>query len=77
MARKPSLVTVGRARHPFYCSVCQGSLFRDREIKLSTVGADVLRLGWANQSVTGLVCEQCGYIHMFMSAAIKLWDPDN
>jgi hypothetical protein len=77
MARKPSLITVGRERHPFNCTVCQGSLFRDRPIKLSTVGADVLKLGWANQAVTGLVCEQCGYLHMFMAAAIQLWDPGN
>jgi hypothetical protein len=25
--------------------------------------------------VTGLVCEQCVYLHMFMAAAIQLWVP--
>jgi hypothetical protein len=76
MARQPSLVTIAQQRHPFRCSVCQGALFQDREIKLNTTGAEFLNLAWANRSATGLVCMQCGYVHTFMSDAIELWQPD-
>lgn len=76
MARSASLVTVGDERHPFSCTVCRGTLFADREIKINTTGAEFFNMGWANESATGLVCERCGYLHTFMSEAIELWAPD-
>jgi predicted nucleic-acid-binding Zn-ribbon protein len=76
MARQPSLVTIGQARHPFHCSVCQGNVFQDRQIVLNTSGAEFFNVGWANQSATGLVCMRCGYVHTFMSDAIELWQAD-
>jgi len=76
MSRKPSLVTLGSARRPFNCLVCQGTLFLDREIKLNTTGLESFNLGWLNESATGLVCERCGYIHTFISNVIELWKPD-
>jgi hypothetical protein len=76
VARRVSLVTVGTARHPFSCTFCHGKAFTDREVKLNTTGAEFFNMGWANQSATGLVCEQCGYFHTFMSGAVELWEPD-
>ena len=76
MSRKPALVTIGPGRHPFSCLVCRGKLFFDREMKINTTGAEVLGLGWANESGTGLVCQRCGYVHTFMSD-IELWEPDD
>ena len=75
MSRKSSLVTVGSVRHPFQCLVCRGRLFFDREVKINTSGAEFFNLAWANQSATGLVCEQCSYLHTFVSD-VELWDPD-
>lgn len=73
---KPSLVTVGPGRNPFTCSICNGTLFYSREIKLNTTGAEFFNMGWANESADGLACAQCGYLHTFMSGAIELWKAD-
>jgi hypothetical protein len=54
--------------------VCGGRLFHDREVKINTSAAEFFDLAWANQSATGLVCEQCGYLHTFVSD-VELWDP--
>jgi hypothetical protein len=76
MSNRSALVTIGSNRHPFTCSVCEGKLFTNREIKLNTTGAEFFNMGWANQSATGLVCEQCGYLHTFVRG-VELWEPDN
>ena len=76
MSRKPSLVTLGTARRPFACLVCNGTLFLDREIKLNTTGMEAADLGWLNRSATGLVCDRCGYIHTFLPNVFELWKPD-
>jgi hypothetical protein len=76
MAQRAALVTVGASRHQFTCHVCQGKLFFNREIKLNTSGAEFFNLGWANQSATGLVCERCSYLHVFV-AGVELWEPAN
>jgi len=75
MSRRESRVTLGEDRRPFSCTVCRGNLFADREIKLNTSGAEFFNMGWANESATGLVCLQCGYVHIFISDAIELWKP--
>ena len=69
------LVTIGEENHPFSCTVCQGRLFADREVKLNTSGAEFFGLGWANQSARGLVCLRCGYVHLFMPGMIRMWEP--
>lgn len=74
--RSPSLVTVGAGRHRFACTVCQGNLFYDRQIKLNTTGAEFLGMGWANESADGLVCGECGYLHTFVSGSVELWKPE-
>jgi hypothetical protein len=56
--------------------VCGGNLFYDRTIKLNTTGAEFLGLGWANESADGLDCQQCGYLHVFVSGSIELWKQD-
>lgn len=61
---------------PFRCQVCTSELFFNREVKLNTTGAELFDLGWANQSATGLVCQQCGYVHLFLNNAIQLWKPE-
>ena len=76
MARKPSLVTIGAAQHPFTCLVCEGTLFFDREVMLNTSGMEFLGVEWANQSGTGLICAGCGYVHTFCNDSIELWKAD-
>ena len=69
------LATIGEEKHPFSCTVCQGKLFADREVKLNTSGAEFLGVGWANQSAKGLVCQRCGYVHLFMPGMVRMWEP--
>ena len=76
MPRKPSLVTIGPQRHPFTCHVCRGQLFVDRQIQLNTSGMEFFGVEWANRSATGLICDSCGYVHMFVNDAIELWKPE-
>lgn len=73
--KKAALATI--SRNPFRCLVCRSELFFDREVKLNTTGAELFDLGWANQSATGLVCAQCGYVHLFLNDAIELWQAEH
>ncbi len=75
MARKAALVTIdGR---PFRCGLCNNDEFFDREINLSSgPGAEGNDDGWARPSATGLICSQCGYVHLFLSDAIEFWKPE-
>jgi len=75
MKRKAALITIDR--NPSTCQFCHGDQFFDREVKLNTTGAEFLDFGWANQSATGLVCARCGYVHLFLSNAIELWQPEH
>lgn len=76
MRRKAAaLATINRI--PFRCQICRSELFFDREVKLNTTGAELFDLGWANQSAFGLVCAQCGYVHLFLNDAIELWKADH
>ena len=52
-------------------------MFFDREIKLNSTDAEFFNLGWANESATGLICQQCGYLHTFVSDSVELWEPES
>jgi predicted nucleic-acid-binding Zn-ribbon protein len=54
------------AGRPFACQFCQGQEFTDREIKLNTTGLTFFDLDWLNKAAEGLICENCGYVHMFL-----------
>lgn len=55
------------------CLVCDGDVFRDREVKLNSTGMELFNLAWANESATGLVCWSCGYVHLFVPGRLKLY----
>ncbi|MFF7653161.1 hypothetical protein ACFZCY_25615 [Streptomyces sp. NPDC007983] len=52
---------------------CEGSFFRDRKVKLNSSGAEFLNLAWADESATGLICWDCGYVHLFSNKDIELY----
>ncbi|GGY00831.1 hypothetical protein [Streptomyces minutiscleroticus] len=54
------------------CQVCQGDLFRERQIKLNSFGMEFVKMAWADESATGLICWRCGYVHLFVNDGIKL-----
>jgi hypothetical protein len=37
---------------------------------------EFMNLAWADESATGLICWQCGYVHLFVNREIKLYRPD-
>ena len=51
------------------CHVCEGLLFAQREIKMTTTGMTLLDLDWLNRSADGAVCLRCGFVHTFMADA--------
>ncbi|SEL40802.1 hypothetical protein [Streptacidiphilus jiangxiensis] len=55
------------------CLFCGGDVFRDREVKLNSSGMEVMNLGWANESATGLICWNCGYVHLFTNDDLGLY----
>lgn len=59
---------------PIACLICAGEHFMTREIKLNSTGMELLELGWANASATGLICIGCGFVHEFAGNAIQLWE---
>jgi hypothetical protein len=68
---KPVRAAIGDAW--ITCGFCQGDLFRDREVKLNSSGMELLNLGWANESATGLVCWRCGYVQLFINDDLNLY----
>lgn len=47
------------------CTHCRHTEFLKGEALLNTVGMTLLRLDWANQTATTLICDRCGLIHWF------------
>ena len=58
------------------CQVCRGTLFAQREIKMTTTGMTFLDLDWLNRSGDGAICVRCGFVHTFMSDAHQFVDPE-
>lgn len=54
----------------FICHLCQGIQFADRKVKLNTTGMSFFDLDWLNKSADGLICESCGYVHLFMKKGV-------
>ncbi|MGW6058735.1 hypothetical protein [Streptomyces sp. NPDC055189] len=70
MGNKPRRASIGETW--INCQVCQGDLFRDREVKLNSSGMELMNMAWANESATGLICWRCGYVHLFVNRDIRM-----
>ncbi|MEV8031032.1 hypothetical protein [Streptomyces sp. NPDC086182] len=55
------------------CQICEGDLFRVRNVLLNSSGMEFLKLGWADENATGLICWRCGYVHLFVNKDIKVY----
>jgi predicted nucleic-acid-binding Zn-ribbon protein len=49
------------------CAVCKNDTFWARETLMNTVGMTILKLDWANKKAQNYVCDNCGYVHWFLS----------
>ncbi|GAA1547710.1 hypothetical protein GCM10009730_66070 [Streptomyces albidochromogenes] len=54
------------------CLICESDQFRVREVKLNSFGLEFLKMAWADESATGLICYWCGYVHLFVNRDIEL-----
>ncbi|HEX6195899.1 MAG TPA: hypothetical protein VFZ37_08315 [Jiangellaceae bacterium] len=54
------------AGRDFACHFCDGTEFAERKVKLNTGAMSFFDLDWLNKSADGLICEGCGYVHMFL-----------
>ncbi|MET8179022.1 hypothetical protein [Streptomyces sp. NPDC005336] len=41
--------------------------------KLNSSGMELLNFAWANESATGLICWNCGYVHLFANRDLELY----
>lgn len=55
------------------CTVCGNDTFYQREIKMQTTGMTFFDLDFLNESSDGVVCDRCGFVHMFASR-IHVWE---
>lgn len=53
------------------CQFCRFDQFAERSIKMNTTGMSFFNLDWMNRSATGVVCERCGYVHMFFNDSVS------
>ncbi|WP_324789374.1 hypothetical protein [Streptomyces sp. H51] len=74
MARKPVRAAIGDVW--ITCQVCGGDLFRERQVLLNSAGLEFMKVAWADEAATGLICWQCGYVHLFVNKDIKLYRRD-
>ncbi|MFF1447762.1 hypothetical protein ACFVYF_06360 [Streptomyces sp. NPDC058274] len=74
MAPKPVRAAIGD--HWITCQVCKSDRFRGRGIKLNSTGMEFMKLAWADETATGLICWQCGYVHLFANSALQLYRAD-
>lgn len=59
------------------CQVCEGAVFAQREIKMTTTGMTFFDLDWLNRSADGAICVRCGFVHTFMGDAHQWLAPEN
>ena len=71
MARKPVRAAVGDVW--ITCQMCRGELFRERGVMLNSVGMEFMKMAWADETATGLICWTCGYVHLFANRDIQLY----
>ncbi|GHE57152.1 hypothetical protein GCM10017771_79870 [Streptomyces capitiformicae] len=74
MARKPVRAAVGDIW--ISCQVCRSDLFRERGVLLNSVGLEFMKMAWADETATGLICWRCGFVHLFVNKDIKLYRAD-
>jgi hypothetical protein len=60
-----SFVTAVLFGRRYRCPTCHGEVFRHREVKLNSTGAELFGFAWANESVSGLICLRCGNVQLF------------
>jgi hypothetical protein len=73
-ARKPVHAAIGNAW--ITCQVCGSDLFRERAVLLNSVGLEFFKMAWADETATGLICWDCGYVHLFVNKDIRLYRAD-
>jgi predicted nucleic-acid-binding Zn-ribbon protein len=68
MAQDPVRAAIGEVG--FTCTVCRCEWFRKDSVHLTS---NTQLFGWAKQDATGLVCAQCGYLHLFYNPQLRLY----
>jgi predicted nucleic-acid-binding Zn-ribbon protein len=58
----------------YACVICGAGAFVDRPVKLNSTAAEPFDLAWANETATGLICTNCGYVHEFVGDKIQLYE---
>jgi len=67
LATKAEISTVDVLGHSLKCQVCGHDQFWRQEVLLNTRTLTFFDMEWMNRSATCVICEQCGYVHWFVS----------
>jgi predicted nucleic-acid-binding Zn-ribbon protein len=59
--------TVDVLGRPLKCQVCGHDQFWRHQVLLNTRTLTFFDMEWMNRDATCVVCEQCGYVHWFVS----------
>lgn len=59
------------------CQMCEGLLFAQREVKMTTGAMTFFDLDWLNKSADGVICVRCGFVHLFMGEAHQWVRPED
>jgi len=63
--------TIGQVS--FACTVCRGEWFERTSVHLTS---NTQLFGWAKEDATGLICRQCGYLHLFYNPNLRVHPPE-
>lgn len=64
---KPFRAAIGQLG--FVCTVCRGEWFLRESVHLAS---NTQLFAWAQGDATGLICTQCGYLHLFYNDDLRL-----
>jgi len=67
LAHSTEVTTVDVLGRPLKCQVCGHDQFWRHEVLLNTRTLTLFDMEWMNREATCVICEQCGYVHWFIS----------
>lgn len=69
LSNSPEVSTVDVLGRQLKCQICGHDQFWRQQVLLNTRTLTLFDMEWMNRDATCVVCEQCGYVHWFVSTS--------